>query len=59
MTDDGPRRARGRRGVDGRDAIADVLGDARDRDALVAALRDLDDALAAYCTRRLAARLRA
>ena len=41
------------------DAIADVLGDARDADTLVASLTDLDDALTAYYTRRLATRLRA
>jgi DNA-binding MarR family transcriptional regulator len=40
-------------------AVADVLGDARDPDAIVAALLDLDDALSAYYTRRLAARARA
>ncbi len=40
-------------------AVADVLGDARDADAIVAALLDLDDALSAYYTRRLAARTRA
>jgi DNA-binding MarR family transcriptional regulator len=40
-------------------AVADVLGDARDPDAIVASLLDLDDALSAYYTRRLAARLRA
>ena len=37
-------------------AVADVLGDARDPDAIVASLLDLDDALSAYYTRRLAAR---
>ncbi len=41
------------------DAIADVLGDARDADMLVASLTDLDHALTAYYTRRLATRLRA
>jgi DNA-binding MarR family transcriptional regulator len=40
-------------------AIADVLDDARDRDAVIAGLLDLDDALSAYYTRRLAARSRA
>ena len=40
-------------------AVEDVLGDARDPDAIVAALLDLDDALSAYYTRRLAARTRA
>jgi DNA-binding MarR family transcriptional regulator len=40
-------------------AIDDVLGDARDRPAVVASLLDLDDALSAYYTRRLAARTRA
>jgi DNA-binding MarR family transcriptional regulator len=39
-------------------AVETVLDDARDRDAIVAALLDLDDALSAYYTRRLAARLR-
>jgi DNA-binding MarR family transcriptional regulator len=40
-------------------AIADVLDDARDPDAVIAGLLDLDDALSAYYTRRLAARSRA
>jgi DNA-binding MarR family transcriptional regulator len=40
-------------------AIDDVLDDARDRDAVIAGLLDLDDALTAYYTRRLAARTRA
>jgi DNA-binding MarR family transcriptional regulator len=40
-------------------AVEDVLGDARDPDAIVAALLDFDDALSAYYTRRLAARTRA
>jgi DNA-binding MarR family transcriptional regulator len=40
-------------------AIADVLEDARDRDAVIAGLHDLDDALSTYYTRRLAARSRA
>jgi hypothetical protein len=40
-------------------AVADVLGDARDPDAIVGALLELDDALSAYYTRRLAARTRA
>ena len=39
-------------------AVETVLDDAHDRDAIVAALLDLDDALSAYYTRRLAARLR-
>jgi DNA-binding MarR family transcriptional regulator len=39
-------------------AVADVLDDARDRGALIAGLLDLDDALSAYYTRRLAARMR-
>ena len=40
-------------------AVADVLGDARDPDAIVASLLDLDDALSAYYTRRLAGSVRA
>jgi DNA-binding MarR family transcriptional regulator len=40
------------------EAVGDVLDDARDRDAVIAGLLDLDDALSAYYTRRLAARLR-
>jgi DNA-binding MarR family transcriptional regulator len=40
-------------------AVESVLGDARDPDAIIAALLDLDDALSAYYTRRLEARLRA
>lgn len=39
-------------------AIADVLDDAADRDAVVGALLDLDDALSAFYARRLAARIR-
>jgi DNA-binding MarR family transcriptional regulator len=39
-------------------AIAEVLDDAADRDALVGALLDLDDALSAFYARRLAARMR-
>jgi DNA-binding MarR family transcriptional regulator len=40
-------------------AVEDVLGDARDRDAVLAGLVDLDDAMAAFYRRRLAARLQA
>jgi DNA-binding MarR family transcriptional regulator len=38
-------------------AVEDVLADARDRDAVLAGLVDLDDAMAAFYRRRLAARL--
>lgn len=40
------------------DAIDVVLADARDRDVVLAGLLDLDDAMTAYYTRRLAARAR-
>jgi DNA-binding MarR family transcriptional regulator len=54
----------GRRALDAAEqsmaaAIAEVLEDVHDRDAVVGALLDLDDALSAFYARRLAARMRA